>query len=53
MQCLEGEVRLRVDGAERGLGQGDLLYVGPGVRYDLTADTDASVLVTMVLPAGR
>ncbi|WP_354686184.1 cupin domain-containing protein [Cupriavidus necator] len=52
VQCLEGEVRLRVDGAERQLRPGDLLYLGPCVRYDVTAMTDASVLVTMVLPGG-
>jgi quercetin dioxygenase-like cupin family protein len=53
VQCLEGEVRVRVDGSERQLHQGDLLYLAPCVRYDVTAVSDASVLVTMVLPAGR
>ena len=49
IQCLEGEVEIGIDGAQRRLHQGDLLYLGPGALHDLVAVTNASLLVTVVL----
>lgn len=49
VQCLEGEVEISLDGGSRRLRQGDLIYLAGNVRHDLTAVTDASVLLTIVL----
>lgn len=49
IQCLEGEVEIGVDGAQRRLHQGDLLYLGAGAPHDVNAITNASLLVTVVL----
>ncbi|KDP86105.1 cupin domain-containing protein [Cupriavidus basilensis] len=49
MQCLEGEVDVGVDGGHRLLRQGDLVYLASGVKHDVTAISNASVLVTIVL----
>ncbi|CAG9175698.1 cupin domain-containing protein [Cupriavidus pinatubonensis] len=49
IQCLEGEVEIGVDGAQRRLHQGDLLYLGAGAAHDVNAITNASLLVTVVL----
>ncbi|QYY28818.1 MULTISPECIES: cupin domain-containing protein [Cupriavidus] len=49
IQCLEGEVEIGVDGAQRRLHQGDLLYLGAGAAHDVNAITNTSLLVTVVL----
>ena len=51
VQCLEGEVRFYVDSQERLLTAGDWLYLEAGVLHALTAVSDASLLVTLLLPA--
>lgn len=49
MQCLEGEIEIAFDGGSRRLRQGDLIYLAGNVRHDVTAVSDASVLMTIVL----
>ena len=52
LHCLEGSVRVDIDGAERRLEAGQLVVVTAGARYALHAMEDASLLVTMLLPYG-
>jgi len=49
VQCLEGEVDIGMQGGHRRLLQGDLLYLAAGATHDVTAITNASLLVTVVL----
>lgn len=49
LQCLEGEVEVGMDGSRRLLRQGDLVYLASGVTHDVTAISNASLLVTIVL----
>jgi quercetin dioxygenase-like cupin family protein len=50
VQCLEGDVRFYVDSQERLLTAGDWLYLEAGVRHALSAVSDSSLLVTLLLP---
>ncbi|MDF3835425.1 cupin domain-containing protein [Cupriavidus basilensis] len=49
VQCLEGDVDIGVDGSHRLLRPGDLVYLASGAAHDVTAISDASLLVTIVL----
>jgi quercetin dioxygenase-like cupin family protein len=49
VQCIEGEVDISIDGANRKICAGDLLYLASGVGHDLTAIVNSSLLVTIVL----
>ncbi|GAB7548817.1 cupin domain-containing protein [Cupriavidus sp. 8B] len=49
VQCLEGEVDIGVEGAHRLLRRGDLIYLESNVMHDVTAISNASLLVTLVL----
>ena len=50
LHCVEGAVRIAIDGVERPLQAGQLIVVSAGMRYALHAERDASLLVTMLLP---
>ena len=52
LHCLEGSLRVDIDGAERRLRAGQLVVVAAGTRYALHALHDASLLITMLLPYG-
>lgn len=49
IQCLEGEFLISVDGTERSLQAGQLLYLSGGALHDLRAVQDSSALVTVAL----
>lgn len=49
IQCIEGVIDVTVDGAQRQLNAGQLLYLPGDVVHDLTARVDASALVTVVV----
>jgi quercetin dioxygenase-like cupin family protein len=49
VQCIEGEVDIGVDGVNRKICPGDLLYLAGGVGHDLTAIVNSSLLVTIAL----
>ena len=49
IQCLDGRLAVAADGAQHVLQVGQLLYLGGGVTHDVTAQQDASALVTIVL----
>jgi len=49
VQCLEGEVNIGIGDALRRLRVGDLIYLAGGARHELTAMTNSSLLVTVVL----
>jgi quercetin dioxygenase-like cupin family protein len=49
VQCIEGEVDIGVDGVNRKICAGDLLYLAGGVEHDLTAIVNSSLLVTIAL----
>lgn len=49
LHCLEGEVMVQVEGQERALREGELLYLAGGVPHAVDARRDSSLLVTMVL----
>jgi quercetin dioxygenase-like cupin family protein len=49
VQCVQGEVLLRLEGAERRLGPGAMVYLAAGERHALQATADSVLLVTMVL----
>lgn len=49
IQCVEGELALSVDGADRALHAGQLLYLRGGAVHDLRAVRDSSALVTVAL----
>ncbi len=49
VQCLEGEVNFGVGDTHRLLRTGDLVYLAARIRHELTAITNASLLVTVVL----
>lgn len=49
IQCLEGEIAVSVEGTDRTLGAGQLLYLRGGALHGVTAIQDASALVTVAL----
>jgi quercetin dioxygenase-like cupin family protein len=49
VQCLEGQVVFDVDGTDRELAAGDLLYLVGETPHALHAVKDSSVLVTILL----
>ena len=49
LQCMEGSIALAVDGQNKELRAGQLMYLSGGVPHSLTAVADASVLVTIAL----
>jgi quercetin dioxygenase-like cupin family protein len=49
IHCIEGSLRIDVDGAERVLDAGELLFLSGDVVHGVTAMTDASALVTIAL----
>jgi quercetin dioxygenase-like cupin family protein len=49
VQCLAGVASLRLQGAQRMLTPGTLVYLAAGERHALEALADAVLLVTMVL----
>lgn len=49
IQCLEGRLSVRSDGATTVLGPGHLLFLNGGAVHDVSALDDASALVTIAL----
>jgi quercetin dioxygenase-like cupin family protein len=47
LQVLEGHIRFRADGAEHDLGEGELLFFGPGDAHDITATRETALLLTL------
>lgn len=52
VQCLRGEARFNVNGNARKLSPGSWLFIEPGVSYSVDADTDCSLLMTVVFAEG-
>ena len=50
LHCLEGAVRVGTPGAERELKAGMLTLIPAGRSYTVQASSDASLLMTMLLP---
>ncbi|HEY8100706.1 MAG TPA: hypothetical protein VIF82_08115 [Burkholderiaceae bacterium] len=50
VQCIEGEVSVDMAGTKKIVHPGDLLYIAAGIRYELLAIKDSSLLVTIALP---
>ena len=51
VQCLQGRIEFSVAGTTQVMRQGDLICLAGGVPHGLRAVDDASVLVTLLLPA--
>ena len=51
VQCLQGRIEFSVAGTNQVMRQGDLICLAGGVPHGLRAVDDASVLVTLLLPA--
>jgi quercetin dioxygenase-like cupin family protein len=51
VQCVSGEAALLLRGGERRLRPGTLAYLAAGERHALRAESDAVLIVTMVLAA--
>lgn len=49
IQCVEGEFLISMDGTDRSLRAGQLLYLRGGTLHDLRAVQDSSALVTVAL----
>ncbi len=50
IQCLEGRIRMELDGRVVELSAGDLLYLGERAPHDVQALVDSTVLATLRLP---
>jgi quercetin dioxygenase-like cupin family protein len=50
IQCLEGRIRMDLDGRIVELSAGDLLYLNERASHDVRALEDSSVLATLRLP---
>lgn len=49
LQCIEGKIRIDAQGREQRLGAGQLMYLPAGEVHAVTALSDASALLTIVL----
>jgi quercetin dioxygenase-like cupin family protein len=47
LQVLQGHIRFRVDGGERELKSGGLLFFGPGDAHDIRATEESALLITL------
>ncbi|VWX63738.1 conserved hypothetical protein [Burkholderiales bacterium 8X] len=52
VQCIEGNVEVRMPGGTRRLGPGQLVVLPARQRHSLTARVDSAVLVTLLLQHG-
>lgn len=50
VQCIEGEVSIDTAGTKKIVRPGDLLYIAAGIRHELLAVKNSSLLVTIALP---
>ncbi|MBU6440340.1 MAG: cupin domain-containing protein [Betaproteobacteria bacterium] len=50
IHCLEGALKVTVDGAEQPMRAGQLMYLQGGCPHGLVATEDASALLTIALP---
>ena len=50
IQFIEGEVSIDLHGSSRRLATAELMYLGAGELHAVTASTDSSLVVTIVLP---
>jgi quercetin dioxygenase-like cupin family protein len=53
IQCLEGRIRMDLNGRIVELSAGDLLYLDERARHDVQALEDSTVLATLRLPQDR
>lgn len=47
LQVVEGHIRYRADGREHELGEGQLLFFGPGDAHDIHATRQTALLITI------
>lgn len=52
IQCIEGDVEVRMPGGVRRLAPGQLVVLPAGQRHSLSARVDSAVLVTLLLRNG-
>jgi quercetin dioxygenase-like cupin family protein len=50
VQCLSGRLRFRIGTEERTLTAGRLLYLAGGEPHALHAETDSTILLTIIFP---
>lgn len=48
VQLVSGTMRFTVDGVEHTMGEGDVIYLAPGARHALVADTACRMTLVMV-----
>lgn len=48
VQLVSGRMRFTLDGAERVLGEGDIVYLAPGASHALVAETACRMTLVMV-----
>ncbi|MGH7170163.1 MAG: cupin domain-containing protein [Gemmataceae bacterium] len=53
IQCLEGRIRMDLNGRVVELAAGDLMYLNDRVPHDVQALEDSTVLATLLLPQDR
>ncbi|GMR13316.1 MAG: hypothetical protein BMS9Abin29_1521 [Gemmatimonadota bacterium] len=53
LQVLQGRLRYRVDDQEFELGQGEVLFFGPGHAQDIRALEDTALLLTITADGGE
>jgi quercetin dioxygenase-like cupin family protein len=53
IQCLEGRIRMDLDGRVVELSAGDLLYLNERAPHDVQAVEDSTILATLRLPHDR
>lgn len=47
LQVVEGHIRYRADGQEHELGEGQILFFGPGDAHDIRATRQTALLITI------
>ncbi len=52
LQVLSGRLRYTMDGENRTLGEGEILFFGPGHAQDIQALEDTALLLTITSPHG-
>ena len=48
VQLVEGSMRFTVEGTEHAMGPGDVIYLAPGARHALVADSPCRLTLVMV-----
>lgn len=47
IQVLEGDITFRAEAGEHELGEGEILFFGPGDAHDITARSKSALLITV------